>query len=146
MYIPPSQKCEHFIDGMHLLLSYYTIECSQWPVGTFCKYNIRLGNLPYILWCAVICIQLIQSCYNDGEDISVLHVIIIIKSRVPCQPFPLLSDVSVVVCLRWLYCHILSAAVYLSLILTRSISYLHILSCNFRKCVACKIFFNISKF
>ena len=56
----------------------------------------------------IVCVQLAHFSLGDWKDISIAHVIIIIKS----EPYPLLSYFSVVVCLRCLLHHILSLIAY----------------------------------
>ena len=56
--------------------------------------------------------MLAHSSLGDWKDLFITHLIIIIKSEV--STFPLLSYFYVVVCLRWLYYHILSSITYIS--------------------------------
>ena len=60
----------------------------------------------------VACVQLAHSSSDVWKDIFITHLIIIIKSEVSL--FPVVLIFSVVVCLRWLYYHILSSITYIS--------------------------------
>ena len=69
-------------------------------------FRLPFGNI----W--VACVELAHSSLGDWKDIFITHLIIIIKSEV--STFPLLSYFFVVVCLRWLYNHILLSITYIS--------------------------------
>ena len=58
----------------------------------------------------VVCVQLARLSIGDWNDISIAHVITIIKSEV--STFPIVFTFSVVVCLRCLFHHILSLIAY----------------------------------
>ena len=60
----------------------------------------------------VACVELAHSNLGDWKAIFIIHLIIIIKSEVSI--FPIVVIFSMVVCLRWLYYHILSSITYIS--------------------------------
>ena len=62
-----------------------------------------------MILCGVVCVKLSHSSLGHREDVFTTHLIIIIKSEASSFP-KLLSYFSVVVCLRWLYHHMLSAS------------------------------------
>ena len=58
--------------------------------------------------CRVVCFKLSNSSLGDRKDIFITHFIIIIKSEV--STFPIVFIFSLVVCLSWLYHHMLSVS------------------------------------
>ena len=75
---------------------------------TCCK-SYRLPFI-FITIYGVVCVQLAHFSIGFWKDISIAHVIIIIKSEV--STFPIVIMFSVVVCLRCLLHHILSLIAY----------------------------------
>ena len=75
-------------------------------VCLICCYFYRLPFI-FITIYEVVCIQLAHLNIGDWKDISIAHVITIIKSEV--STFPIVFIFSVVVCLRCLliFCHLL---------------------------------------
>ena len=84
--------------------------------GLFVRWSRGWGvlsfseRLVFITIYGVICVQPAQLSIGDWKDISIAHVIIIIKSKV--STFPIVFIFSVVVCLRCLLHQILSHIVY----------------------------------
>ena len=70
------------------------------------KLHNKKNIIPYFITrCWVLCVKFAHSKLGDREDISITYIIIIIKE---ISTFPLLSYFSMVVCMRWLYQHLLS--------------------------------------
>ena len=92
----------------------------HWPhvnvcrVSCGCVVNMLLvfsltSYFHYNIW-GCMCVQLPHFSIGDWKDISIAHVIIIIKSEV--STFPIVIIFSVVVCLRCLLHHILLLIAY----------------------------------
>ena len=111
MHATPSNYCHH----ADLLTC---IEHIRWKILEACinaswVYSVESVStmylvIPYFAICGVVCVKQAHSSSGGREDIFVTHFVTIIKSGV--STFPIVDIFSVVVCLRWLYHHMLSVS------------------------------------
>ena len=85
--------------------------CWVYHVESVSKMGLVLSITFFAIY-GVACVELAHSSLGHWKDIFIIHLIIIIKSEV--STFSIVVILSVVVCLRWLYCHILSSMTYIS--------------------------------
>ena len=89
-------------------IGYSCPDVCKWSLSCGCLSNMLLVlSITFVITIyRVVCVQLAHFSWGDWKGISIAHVIIIIKLEV--SPYPLLSYISMVVCLRCLLHHILS--------------------------------------